>query len=566
MSSLLASLIADLKADKKAVWVLGIGITVILGLGIGMMAILWGMVAKASSPPTPQQDSAMIFTQAVETMMAELTQRAAANTVTISETLSPVPEASSTPSPTLSMTVQEPMPSFTPTPTSSSTPSPIPPSPTRIIPSLTPVTVLCNSAQFVRDVTVMDNTPFAPDTAFVKTWRVKNTGSCTWSQEYNLVFVSGNSMGAKQTVSLPAKVAPNQTIDISVGMKSPTNKGTYRGDWMLSSPNGVRFGTGSSGTGTLYIAIRVLNLTNPSLVYDFAANYCKAQWQSGAGKLPCPGTSSGTEGFVTLLDTPKLENRQEDELTLWTHPQSIQNGWISGMYPTFTIQSGHHFIAWIGCLGDSKGCNVTFRLDFLNTKNGQVKSLGVWQEIYDGNITVIDLNLSQHEGKVVQFILTVDVTGGDPARANAFWLVPGIVQGTKPLTTPTHTQTRTPKPTGTSTPTSTASPTNTPTPTASSTPTATPTQSLTQHEVVLLARDRLAEDLGIEPSDLEIFMARIAEWPDTCLGLPDAGEICSPQRTPGYWILVNYDRIFYEIHTNLDGSNIRWLIMETPFR
>ena len=245
----------------------------------------------------------------------------------------------------------------------------------------------------------MDNTPFAPDTTFVKTWRVKNTGSCAWNQDYKFVFISGNPMDAIQSVSLPGNVEPNQTVDISVNMKSPDFPGTYRGDWMLSSPSGVWFGTGTSGIGTLSVSIKVLNLSNPNLVYDFAANYCKAQWQSGLGKLPCPGTSSGTEGFVTLLDMPKLENRQEDELTLWTHPQNVQNGWISGMYPEFSIQPGQRFIAWVGCLADSKGCNLNFRLDFLNTTNGNVKNLGVWNEVYDGNITVIDLDLSQHAGK-----------------------------------------------------------------------------------------------------------------------------------------------------------------------
>jgi hypothetical protein len=347
------------------------------------------------------------------------------------------------------------VPTFTPTWTT----TPIPP--TRIVPSLTPVPVVCNSAQFVRDVTVQDNTPFGPDTTFAKTWRVKNTGSCTWTQDYSLVFVSGNAMGAKNIV-LPTKVGPGQTVDLSVTMKTPNNTGSYRGDWMLSSPSGTRFGTGSSGTGTLYVSIRVVNLDNPNLVYDFAAKYCKAQWESGVGILPCPGTSSGTEGFVTLLDTPKLENRQENELTLWTRPNNAQNGWISGTYPEYTIQPGQHFIAWVGCLADSKGCNVIFRLDFLNTKTGSVKSLGVWQEVYDGLVTVIDLDLSHHAGKTVRFILTVEVAGGDPGRANAFWFVPGIVQGA--VSTATVTPTATATATSTATPTATATETSTPTP------------------------------------------------------------------------------------------------------
>ncbi len=566
MSGLIESFIADLRKDKKALWVLGIGIFLILGIGIGMIMIVWNLVSQPSISGTNPQDSAMLFTQAVETVLSELTQQALINTATQSETPTPYPDILFTASPTMYVTEQEPIPSLTPTATLSSTPTPLPPTLTRIIPSLTPVVLTCNRAQFVRDVTVVDDTAFAPDTAFVKTWRIKNTGSCTWTQDYNLVFVSGNAMGAKQSVSLPTIVAPDQTIDISVSMISPTNKGTYRGDWMLSSPSRVRFGTGSNSTGTLYVSIRVENLTNPSLVYDFAANYCKAKWQSGAGVLPCPGTSSGTDGFVTLLDTPKLENRQEDELTLWAHPQNIQNGYISGMYPSFTIQPGHHFTAWVGCLGDSKGCNVTFRLDFVNTKNGQVKSLGVWQEVYDGQITVINLDLGQDAGKTVQFIMTVDVSGGDPARANSFWFVPGIVQGTTPSATPTPPPTLTQTPTVTPKFTSTTRPTNTPTPTPSQTPTSTPTQTLSQHEVVILALDALALDLRAERPALEIIWIREAEWLDTCLGLPEEEEICDPQLIPGFGIIVTYDKTIYEIRTNLDGSNIRWGIIQLPIQ
>jgi hypothetical protein len=107
---------------------------------------------------------------------------------------------------------------------------------------------------------------------------------------------------------------------------------------------------------------------------------------------------------------------------------------------------------------------VTFRLDFLNTKTGSVKSLGVWQEIYDGMVTVVDLDLSQHAGKTVRFILTVEVAGGDPGRANAFWFVPGIVQGTVPTATATATPTATATSTSTATPTATATETSTASP------------------------------------------------------------------------------------------------------
>ena len=49
----------------------------------------------------------------------------------------------------------------------------------------------CHSSAFVADVTVPDDTVFNPGDDFDKTWRIQNTGTCSWDDGYNLVFVSG---------------------------------------------------------------------------------------------------------------------------------------------------------------------------------------------------------------------------------------------------------------------------------------------------------------------------------------------------------------------------------------
>jgi len=46
---------------------------------------------------------------------------------------------------------------------------------------LPPVSQACtDSAKFVLDVTIPDNSVISSNTAFTKTWRLKNTGTCTW--------------------------------------------------------------------------------------------------------------------------------------------------------------------------------------------------------------------------------------------------------------------------------------------------------------------------------------------------------------------------------------------------
>jgi hypothetical protein len=449
----------------KVFWILLI-IVILIIIGCLVSTILYFSISRQETAPVQTPDPALVATFVAQTIEADLTEQAVENTV----------PAISTPQPNVTETSTATQTPVIVVPTGTAVPATVTTAP----PTNTPVSTVCDRAQFVRDLSVQDDTPFAPGSSFVKTWRLKNVGYCTWTTNYRVVFQSGDAMDADTSIPLPKSVEPNQTIDISVAMRAPNKQGTYRGDWMLSNSSGNRFGIGSNGNQTFWVQVRVINLANPNLAYDFAANYCRAEWSSAVGHLPCPGTTSSGEGFVILLDDPQLENRNENELALWTHPNSNGDGWISGMYPEFTIQPNQHFKAWVGCLADSKGCKVVFRLEFYNLNNGVVRNLGSWEEAYDGQITQIDLDLSPHAGKRVRFILRVEVNGGDPARANAFWFVPGIVQISTPTPTqvpPTPTETPTQTPTPTEQPTETLAPTEAPTetPTLSEMPTPTET-------------------------------------------------------------------------------------------
>ncbi len=124
----------------------------------------------------------------------------------------------------------------------SPTPSP-PPAPTDTpVPDISGPGGCTLNAAYVADVTVPDNTEFAPGEAFTKVWRVRNSGTCTWEAGTQLVFVSGEPMGGPAAVDVPS-VAPGSNTDISVGLVAPTAPGTYRGTWQLQSPEGVRFGS-----------------------------------------------------------------------------------------------------------------------------------------------------------------------------------------------------------------------------------------------------------------------------------------------------------------------------------
>lgn len=94
-----------------------------------------------------------------------------------------------------------------------------------------------DSASFVADVTIPDQTNLDPGKKFTKTWRVKNTGTCTWDENYSLVFALNESMDAPDSVPLP-KTRPGRETEISVDLTTPTENGEYRADFQLLNPEG----------------------------------------------------------------------------------------------------------------------------------------------------------------------------------------------------------------------------------------------------------------------------------------------------------------------------------------
>ena len=98
------------------------------------------------------------------------------------------------------------------------------------------------NASYVADVTVPDNTKYAPSKTFTKVWRLRNSGTCTWEAGSQLAFVSGEPLGGPAAVDV-SPVTPGSNTDVSVDLIAPDTPGTYRSTWQLQDPDGVRFGS-----------------------------------------------------------------------------------------------------------------------------------------------------------------------------------------------------------------------------------------------------------------------------------------------------------------------------------
>ena len=168
----------------------------------------------AEATPTTQPQT--VLTSAAQTAEAQLTVLAQP---TATDTLPPFPTSTFTPSPTNPAT---PLVGFTPSPGAPGSPA-------------------GDLAEYWADITVPDGTDFKPGEAFVKTWRLHNSGTTTWTSEYNLAFLGGAQMSAPPSVPLTSSVAPGDMVDVSVNLVAPQENGTYRGYWKMRNPGGQFF-------------------------------------------------------------------------------------------------------------------------------------------------------------------------------------------------------------------------------------------------------------------------------------------------------------------------------------
>ena len=89
-----------------------------------------------------------------------------------------------------------------------------------------------------------DQAVFKPNTDFMKTWTIKNEGTCTWDSTYKLIFWSGDAMGGSTYYALPEIVLPGDDISITIQLKAPLTEGIYTGYWRLQTPWNAVFGVG----------------------------------------------------------------------------------------------------------------------------------------------------------------------------------------------------------------------------------------------------------------------------------------------------------------------------------
>jgi hypothetical protein len=278
---------------------------------------------------------------------------------------------------------------------------------------------------------VPDNTEIAAGSTFVKTWRLKNNGSCSWTSGYAVVFSSGDAMSGPPSTQLTnGTVPPGSTVDVSVTLVAPATPGTYKGSWRLRNAGGALFGIGENADQSFWVQIKSVAPTpTPSptpaytLSYDFIAKGPNAAWRNATTNLPWGDPDDDSPGVAVNAANIKMEDGYTYPSLLSTYPQKITDGMILGLYPAYTIQSNDHLRTKIGLRFDCGSGSVKFQIRYI--EGPTEVTVGEWVENCDGALSSLDINLSALVGHTVQFELVV-LTNGPWNNDISLWVAPRI--------------------------------------------------------------------------------------------------------------------------------------------
>ena len=197
-------------------------------------------------------------------------------------------------------------PQSTPTPP----PQPTKPPPAQAAPAAQAPSNCTDSASFVADVTIPDNSAVNAGSAFVKSWRIRNTGTCSWNEAYSMVFVNGDQMNSIAAITFKV-TAPGDTLDLSADLVAPSADGSYTGNYELHNAAGQLFQI--DGTRFIWVKISVSSgvAQKPASGETSAAQQpgaAAASSNSSTGKPSNGTTNNGTAGTCGYYEDSGVEN------------------------------------------------------------------------------------------------------------------------------------------------------------------------------------------------------------------------------------------------------------------
>lgn len=245
---------------------------------IGIYSLLLiSMLMAACGPtatPEPTVDVNALYTQAAVTMIAQLTQNAPTITPTVPPTATPAVTATLAALPTLA----------------------------GVLPTLPPLATSTSIASATGDKALYvtqspaDNTSVKTNQTFNIIWRLRNTGTTTWNNQYAYRFyAAANKLPTSANgYNLTQSVPPNTEVELKAVATAPGTPGTYDTRWVITNAEGVNFASfdltinvvqGASSSGAEATATGV-----PSVCDDYGTLSGGTVTMGGAGlPISSPG-------------------------------------------------------------------------------------------------------------------------------------------------------------------------------------------------------------------------------------------------------------------------------------
>jgi len=208
------------------------------------------------------------------------------------------------------------------------------------IPTDTPISSIapegCLVANLVNE-TIPDGTVLQTSEYFTKRWYIQNNGECTWNQEYQLIYWSGDLLGGYTAYNFPDIAQPGEIIEAAIQLRAPDSVGNYTGYWKMQSRSGYIFGVGENNV-PISVNIDVRNADGIEYGITSVEYYMTRDPENG-----CPANVSRTIYAVVTVNGPmeiryRFYQRESDgeivkQTTQWLRfteagTKTISNVWI----------------------------------------------------------------------------------------------------------------------------------------------------------------------------------------------------------------------------------------------
>lgn len=168
---------------------------------------------------------------------------------------------------------------------------------------------------------------------------------------------------------------------------------------------------------------KAVKTTSRSISFITLAETKKAQWTNGSARLPFPGKTNDSLGWVRYLENVELEDKVVYSKVIETHPElQEKKGLLVGLYHVGKLPENAVFKAKVGFL---KGADQT---DGVRIKVFATREPAYYVSktcYYDGNLDDLILPLDRYTGKDLQLVLKV-FSLDSYSQDNVIWVDPRI--------------------------------------------------------------------------------------------------------------------------------------------